>query len=260
MNAAGRNRKPPRYLLREDVVKRIMRPLARGRFLEVGCGQGQMLATLAGLGFRGDGYDRSPDARTAAAGLLSRRGVEGVRLLDELEERSYYDYILFFEVLGYWADPAGEIGRLAELLRPGGKMIFSFSNRRTAGAAEERTGNMRCYTRSEVLTIVRGTAGLVVERCWNYGFPLTNILKPVLDLYHRFRTGQGPGDRELAVDRSGLSDRFLPVRVAAILFNRVTTWPFALLQSLFRDTDLGTGYVVVAAKTGPAAAGGGSKA
>jgi SAM-dependent methyltransferase len=243
--------KPPRYLLREAVVKKILRHRERGRFLEIGYGQGQMLVTLAGMGFRGDGYDRSRPARRAAEDLLRSRGVTGITLLDELNDGAEYDYILFFEVLGYWQDPAREMARLGRRLKPGGAMIFSFSNQRSAGHAEKRTGEMQCYTRSQVIAMVEGGAGLVVDQCWNYGFPLTNMLKPVLDLFHRIRPRGGPEDREQEADNSGLAGRFLPVRLASLILNAVTISPFVVMQDLFRDSDLGTGYVVVAEKTGP---------
>jgi SAM-dependent methyltransferase len=240
--------KPPRYLLREAVVKKILRHRERGRFLEIGYGQGQMLVTLAGMGFRGDGYDRSRPARRAAEDLLRSRGVTGITLLDELNDGAEYDYILFFEVLGYWQDPAREMARLGRRLKPGGAMIFSFSNQRSAGHAEKRTGEMQCYTRSQVIAMVEGGAGLVVDQCWNYGFPLANMLKPVLDLFHRIRP-RTAGDREQEVGCSGFGATFLPVRLAALVFNSITIFPFVALQALFRDSDLGTGYVVVAEKT-----------
>src|ERR1700737_4660993 len=77
-----RVRPPPRYLLREYAVKRLLDHRVRGRFLEVGYGGGHMLVSLARLGFSGIGYETSPEAHRVAADLLASEGVNSVRLVD----------------------------------------------------------------------------------------------------------------------------------------------------------------------------------
>lgn len=242
--------KPPRYLLREYVVKRLLKGLPRGRFLEIGYGEGNMLVTLASLGYWGDGYDFSGSAVEYAKRLLAKKGIRNIRLLDELDTTDRYDYILFFEVIGYWKNPAHEISCLMNCLSPNGRLIFSFTNKRSLGYAEKATGNMQCFTRSEIIKLVEKDVGLAVECIWNYGFPLANFLKPVLNLLYliKSRFGRSNGKTRVNVKQSGLATRFFSVKLASILLNPVTIYPFAQLQSFFKNTDLGNGYIVILKK------------
>lgn len=238
--------KPPRYLLREAVVNRVLDDLPPGRFLEVGYGNGEMLVTLARRGLEGAGYDISNEARQRAARTLESHGIESVSLLTDLDGHGTFDYVLFFEVIGYWPDPAQELTRLGKLLTPRGRLIFTFSNAAQAGAAERLTGDMRTFSRSQMEDLLT-SSGFVAERIVNYGYPLSNLLKPGLDLFHIIRDRLKLRD-EVAreVERSGLSDRYLVTRLASALFNPVTIKPFVLAQDWFRDSDRGTGYLVVA--------------
>jgi SAM-dependent methyltransferase len=240
--------KPPRYLLREATVKKILKKLTPGKFLEIGYGEGNMLLTLAHSGFWGDGYDFSERARQKAEMLLRRNRITEVTLLETLNAEIRYDYIFFFEVIGYWKSPAKEISFLTKLLKPDGKIIFSFSDKRTRGYAEKLTGDMKCFTRQEILNLLEKNLGLRVDLLWNYGFPLANLLKPFLDIFHLLRshaTGANK-DEEKDIKNSGLAQRYFAVKLISIVLNPVTIYPFAVVQSFFKNTNLGNGYVVVA--------------
>jgi SAM-dependent methyltransferase len=238
--------KPPRYLLREAVVNRVLDESLPGRFLEIGYGNGQMLVTLARRGLTGAGYDVSSEARERAAHTLESQGIRTVSLLRELEGHGTFDYVLFFEVIGYWLEPARELARLKALLSPQGKLIFSFTNSAQGGAAEKLTGDMRTFSRAEIESLL-ASSGFVPERIVNYGYPLTNLLKPGLDFFHvlRDRLKLRDADR-LEMQKSGLSDRYFTTRIAGALFNPITIQPFVYAQHWFRDSDRGTGYLVVA--------------
>lgn len=240
--------KPPRYLLREAVLKTILRQFKPGKFLEIGYGEGDMLVTMARLGYWGDGYDFSMAAKEMAENLLKKEDINKIRLLDKVDVEVLYDYILFFEVIGYWKDPADEIARLKLRLNPGGKIIFSFSNQRFEGYAEKVTGNMKCYRRNEMVRMLENELGFKVELIWNYGFPLVNITKPVLDQFHRWkaRTKSTGSDIVEDIKTSGLASRLYLVKLASMVLNHVTIYPFTVMQLLFRNTDLGNGYIVVA--------------
>lgn len=244
--------KAPRYLLREIAVKRMIRELKLkpGKFLEIGYGEGEMLLTLAKAGFWGEGYDLSNSAREKAAALLREHGAANITLLEKLDNDALYDYIFFFEVIGYWENPANEMLRLKGRLKPEGKMIFSFANKRFEGYAAKVTGNAKCFSREEIMDIIKNNVGLKVDLVWNYGFPLANITKPFLDMFHkiRYRPDEAGRDIESEIKNSGLSSRFLPTRAISLMLNPVTIYPFAVIQFFFRNTDLGNGYVVAASK------------
>jgi SAM-dependent methyltransferase len=244
--------KPPRYLLRESLLKTILGQLKPGKFLEIGYGEGHMLVTMARLGYWGDGYDFSNTAKEMARNLVKKHDITKINLLDRIDPEIRYDYILFFEVIGYWKDPANEIARLKALLNPGGKIIFSFSNQRFEGYAEKVTGNMKCFKRDEIIRMLEDKTGLKVELIWNFGFPLVNVTKPVLDYYHRWRVQSRPAGINMVEDikGSGLSSQLILVNLVSMLLNPVTIYPFTVIQSLFRKTDLGNGYIVVASPHG----------
>ena len=208
------------------------------------------MSTLAKLGYWGDGYDFSAGAREAAEELLACQAQTGVRLISRLPTTGAYDYIFFFEVIGYWQDRVAEIARLKDLLSPEGKIIFSFTKKDSGGFAEKATGNMKCFTKDEIVGMVERDLGLKTLQVCNYGFPLANALKPVLNLYYYLKHRGGGIDQAIDQDvrESGLASRLFIVRLASMIINPFTISPFAVFQYLFKNSDLGTGYIVVAGK------------
>jgi SAM-dependent methyltransferase len=240
------NVKPPRYLLRDDVLQRLLRGERAGRVLEIGYGAGDLLLELARRGMSCHGVELSDEASRTLRARLGREPELDVRLSSSLPEERF-DLVLFFEVIGYWLDPAGELAKLrASHLAPDGKLLFSFTNIRHRGAAERLTGNMRCFSRAEVLELC-ARAGLRVEAIINYGFPLTNVMKPLLDVATRLRDRGAVQVAEAErVRKSAFGRRYPATLLASLLLNRISIRPFAWMQRPFATSDLGTGYVVVA--------------
>ena len=239
--------RPPRYLLREHAINRILRTMAPGKFLEFGYGNGNMLSNLAAHGFHGDGYDFSTSARRVAERHLRRERVSGVRLLDAIDERETYDYVFVLEVLGYVPDILATLGALRRLLRPGGKLIMSVPRK---GAAYSTTamGVQRFFTRGEIAEAVDQVGFRLVE-IRNYGFPLANLLSPFLMAGFILKTLELRGGvlyKPMDVRLTGLFHENLFMRALGLAVNRLTIRPFAALQTLFMDTNLGNGYIAVA--------------
>lgn len=241
--------KPPRYLLREFIVKKTLDLIPRGRFLEVGYGSGDMLVTLSKLGFSGDGVEISSEAKEHTKKLLQSQKITRVNLLDSLPiENSDYDVVVFFEVIGYWKNPKQQMEQLRSLIKPGGRILFSFTNIRNAGIAESVTGEMRCFSPSEVKELLQ-QSGFALEVCHNYGFPLTNMMKPLLNWYHSLKSKKEPtAEVGAAVKKSGLKRTSVFLRTLFFMVEKFVLPPFYYLQLLFRSTELGTGFVVVARK------------
>ncbi len=232
----------PRYLLREFMVNRLLDDCGKGRFLELGYGAGDMLINLAAKGYLGCAYDPSAEARSLVEQRFSEQGIRQVELLDQFPDDGQFDYVMFFELIGYIDDPGAYLRTLRDRLEESGRVVFSFTNIRHKGTAEERTGGMECFSREEIEGML-DESGFRVERMVNYGFPLSNVLRPLLHLYHRLKTPE-PEDKQVA--RSGLNHVSRSGGVLRLLLNRYTLLPFSLLQLLFSGTDLGTGYIVVA--------------
>lgn len=224
------------------MLNHVLKKYSPGQFLELGYGGGDMLANLAGRGYSGCAFDSSTLAKGHAARLLSDRNIETVQLLDSFPAREKFDYIFFFELIGYLENPIGYLSSLKANLQEGGCIAFSFTNSKHAGAAERSNGNMACFTRNEIEQILRN-AGYKTDLIVNYGFPLSNILKPLLHLYYSVRKSVIEGQQ---VARSGLAHKNLLSRLVGIFVNRYTLYPFSLLQLCFWKSDLGTGYIVFA--------------
>ncbi len=93
--------------------------------LDVGCGYGYLTNSLKQLGHRVKGIDISGRAITVAKELYGNYFEQ-----KEITEVSgFYDMIIGIELIEHLPDPKGFVGKCAELLRPGGKLILTTPNK-----------------------------------------------------------------------------------------------------------------------------------
>jgi SAM-dependent methyltransferase len=97
-----------------------------GRALDVGCGRGDLGATLIRRGWRVTGVEPSRDACAVA----SRRGIDARcgGVADVRLEPGAYDAAVFRHSLEHLPDPLGDLRRIADALRPGGLLLVSVPN------------------------------------------------------------------------------------------------------------------------------------
>jgi len=101
---------------------------ARGRCLDYGAGNGELLLDLARLGHAVMYYDVEGRSMEFARSRAQQRGLrlEFARSKDELtaaRERGF-DTVFSFDVLEHLPDLAGELSFLSSLLSPGGRFMF----------------------------------------------------------------------------------------------------------------------------------------
>ena len=77
----------PRYVLRRYCALKLARRLPRGRFLELGCGAGDLMVHLAALGYSGVGVELSEQARREAR-ARTQRFHDRLSVVPRLEEAS----------------------------------------------------------------------------------------------------------------------------------------------------------------------------
>jgi SAM-dependent methyltransferase len=97
-----------------------------GRGLDVGCGRGDLAATLMGHGWRMSGVEPSPSACEVAR----QRGVDalcGTLATVELEDGAY-DAVVFRHSLEHTGDPVRDLRRVAATLAPEGLLLITVPN------------------------------------------------------------------------------------------------------------------------------------
>jgi 2-polyprenyl-3-methyl-5-hydroxy-6-metoxy-1,4-benzoquinol methylase len=122
---------------------RHIRFLTRGlhpgaRVLDVGCGRGVLLATLADRGFEVHGVEHS---EAAARGADPRAEIRiAPELVDAGYLTGYFDEVIMWHVLEHVRNPRATVAEIHRILRPSGRLIVAVPNfgsvqARWAGAA-----------------------------------------------------------------------------------------------------------------------------
>ena len=243
----------PRYLMRRDLLLRLLAERDPGRVLEFGCGSGALLAELALQGFSGTGIEQSEAALRLARKMTA--GHPGMKILADAKDEApeSYDYLAAFEVLEHIEDDRGTLASWANYLRPGGTAILSVpAHPERWNPADVWAGHYRRYRREDLHALAQA-AGLTVEKVVCYGFPLANVMekmaapvyarqltKPAKDkLDQAGRTGESGTDRRLLT-------RLWPI-YSAFPARHAIQGALAL-QRRFLGSDRGIGYILIARK------------
>lgn len=126
--------------------------LAKGMsVLDVGCGAGDvsfLAAAFVGSGGSVLGVDQSPDSVALASERAKSAGLTNVRfevgVLDNLQQSGPFDALVGRLILLYLKDPAAVLKKLAELVRPGGLIVFQEMEMATARSAPDVPLFARC--------------------------------------------------------------------------------------------------------------------
>jgi SAM-dependent methyltransferase len=169
----------PRHALRETLLLRLLLSARPGReVLNAGAGQGSFSRLLEERGFEVTSTDVSP----AACDVLTER-VRGTVAQADLTALPFadasFDAAVLGEVLEHVPDDTAALREVQRVLRPGAVAALSVPAHPTwFGPSDEWAGHVRRYTR-EALLAVCSAAGLEVERCRGWGFPVSAA-------YHRW--------------------------------------------------------------------------
>lgn len=179
------DRVSPAAFHRRRMITKLARRYAPGarRALDVGCGQGELLRELerALPGATVDGADlseqslRDTRAENPAAELFVV-DLSAAALETTLAARlGAYDLVVCSEVVEHIDDDAGAVGRLAQLLAPGGTLIVTVPGGRMS-RFDEAIGHFRHY-RPRALARLLGASGLEVVRVLAWGFPFHSFYR-----------------------------------------------------------------------------------
>jgi SAM-dependent methyltransferase len=226
-------------------IRERLRRRSPGRFVEVGVGRGELSNLLLDLGWTGIGYDVSDDAVAEASKLnrtqIARRHYE-LRAENWLRAKpsARVDLVISSMVIEHLSDDEEEryFERCRSWLGPGGIAILLVpASPAHWGIEDDIAGHVRRYTRQgiqqrlrELQWLPRHVAGLT--------YPLSNVLLPLSNiLVSRAEGGKRTLSKGERTRRSGVRDVPLKTRLApafALLFNRLTLYPFFLLQKVNR--------------------------
>jgi 2-polyprenyl-3-methyl-5-hydroxy-6-metoxy-1,4-benzoquinol methylase len=114
-----------------DAEVRFLPALEGGQLLDVGCGSGEWLLTMRGLGWRVQGVDFDAKAAELAEsqGLNVRAG--------SVEQQEYpdgtFDAVTLNHVIEHVPDPLGTLAECARILKPGGQVVVATPNNASLG-------------------------------------------------------------------------------------------------------------------------------
>ncbi len=105
-----------------SVIRRIVRPPADARILELGCGTGHNLGILSTFG-RVEASELDDHARALSTKRLGR-AVEQAALPDlSMFPAASYDLVALLDVLEHVVDDRGSLAAIFERLKPGGALL-----------------------------------------------------------------------------------------------------------------------------------------
>ena len=145
-----------------SVIRRIVRPPADARILELGCGTGHNLDMLGAFG-RVEASELDDHARALSTKRLGR-AVEKVALPDLSQfPTDSYDLVALLDVLEHVPDDKGSLASIMTRLKPGGALLISVpANPWMWSAHDVAHHHYRRYRKSEIATLARD-AGYEVE-------------------------------------------------------------------------------------------------
>ena len=115
------------------LLTRLQKHVARGRLLDVGCSIGLLLVAARAKGWQVCGIEPSVSAAKQAALAYQIPVVQGT-LADAPASFREFDAITMVDVLEHLADPAEELARARQMLRPGGLSSISTPDISSAAA------------------------------------------------------------------------------------------------------------------------------
>jgi SAM-dependent methyltransferase len=234
---------PPGTILQQMYFKERLARLPRGRFVEVGAGQGIVSKTLLDFGWSGSAYDLNGESLAVASEVNRPAVSEGrYRVVQgdwlEAPSDSTPDLVVSCMVIEHLDDAqeARYFERVRDSLAAGGTGVLLVpGSPEHWGVEDEIAGHFRRYTFDELRRRIE-RHGLRVRHMAGLTYPVSNLLFPLSEFLvrraERRKMALSVRQRtELSGNRSVRFKTTFP-KALRLLLNDVVMYPFHLLQKL----------------------------
>lgn len=229
------------------------------RFVEVGCGAGDLSAILLERGYQGMGVDFSSSAIAMASENLKAPLAEGRYQLLEgdimqsdnvAKYHKAFNLSLSMMVMEHIEDDVQFIKNLAELTIPEGMVMLAVPGRMDRWGIEDDTvGHLRRYENYDLQRVMEA-AGLKDVVVWSVAVPTANMLFSLGNFFIK-KSAEVKKVNSTLREQTELSGiREIPFKTVfpawfRLILNRVTLYPLFVLQRLFYRTNLGLTMLAV---------------
>ncbi len=140
-----------------DLIRRVVRPPAGAKLLEIGCGTGHNLAMLGQFG-EVDALELDDEARAVAEQRLAKSVMSSpLPELAGVPER-HYDLIAALDVVEHIDDDAAALASIAQRLKPGGKLLVTVPAHQWMWSAHDVVNHhKRRYSKLSLRRLIEGS-------------------------------------------------------------------------------------------------------
>jgi len=241
---------PPRFLFRRyELLKRVK---GGEHFLEIGPGRLLLSVDLLRHFRRGTLIDFSPRTTEIYEALeASARNRLTLMVADFMDVRleTSFDVVVACEVLEHIENEEAFLGKIAGLLKIGGRMILSVPARKSLWAVDdEMAGHFRRYEKTEIVQLL-SMNGFRPKEVISYGFPFVNLSRTARVMLARWQYAEkSRWSKNQRTKDSGSMLRGPLITSLGFFVNPVTVRPLCLFSSMFNSRDWSDGYLVISEK------------
>ena len=235
--------------VQEHIYKFLKNHSVKGRFLDVGCGDGYNLEVFSKWELEGDGID------------ISKRGIEiaksknlpGINLINDdfmNFNANPYHLIFLLATLEHLKNDKEFLEKVYRLLEVDGLFILSVpANPKAYGFSDYMAGHYRRYSKSGIMKLLEST-GFSLVRFMSVGFPLGNFQRWFYDNINKIIYGT-PEFNSRSNDYIGIEKQYAHFSPIFRLVVPLAFFVFKFLVKLdlfFVNTNLAEAYLIFSTK------------
>lgn len=198
---AGSAERNPAQAFRRDLVARALGLAPGARLVDLGAGQGDLVAVLAARvpGLEILGLDVSTSGLAEAARKVPGARFHAADLTRSLEHlegcKGWASHATCTELLEHVPDPGSVLRNARWLLAPGARLVVTVPSG-PMSAFDKHIGHLGHFRAKDLARLLEDS-GYDVERVWRAGFPFFNLYRLTVILRGRKLIGDADGQGEL---------------------------------------------------------------